>query len=147
MYSLLRAFVVTCLLVSILFAAGCAAPLAMTAGMAAAQAGTGAYVAGELRSGRYATLDEAWQAVHNTVDDLELEILTERISERSRYVMAKEQGGPEFKITAERKSPTATRIRIRVGIIGDVALSRLTMRRIDYHLTAITERSEFDDDR
>jgi hypothetical protein len=145
MHSLARLFCTASLFLMAGLSGSCAAPFAVTAGMAAAQAGSGAYTGGELRAARYATLDQTMEAVYATIDDLELEILTERTRTRSRYIMAKEQRGPEFKITIERKSRMATRIRIRVGIIGDVALSRLTMRRIDYHLAKIASWEEFDD--
>jgi len=126
-------------------AGGCAAPIVATAGMGVAQAGTGAYVAGELRAARHITLDEGWQAAQLAVDDLGLDRENTVIGERRRYVLASEPRGPRFRITVERKAPMATRFRVRVGLIGDVALSRLTMRRIDHHLAEIASWTEFDE--
>jgi hypothetical protein len=109
MHSLARLFCTASLFLMAGLSGSCAAPFAVTAGMAAAQAGSGAYTGGELRAARYATLDQTMEAVYATIDDLELEILTERTRTRSRYIMAKEPRGPEFKITVERKSRMATR--------------------------------------
>jgi len=145
MYSFFRWFLSGCLLPAALTLAGCAAPLVMSAGMTAAKAGAGTYVGRELRTARHVTIDEAWLASHRALDDLELEPETTVIRDRSRYVVAREPGGPRFRITVERKAPLATRIRIRVGFIGDVALSRLTMRRIDHHLAGIEPRTKLDE--
>jgi hypothetical protein len=145
MYSFVRFASSACLCLVVLALSGCAAPIIVTAGVAAAQAGTGAYASGELRTARHVTMEQAWQATLLALDDLEVETLTTVIRSRSRYVAAREPGGPRFRVTVERKAPMATKFRIRVGFIGDVALSRLTMRRIDYQLAKIASWKEFDD--
>lgn len=145
MSAIRRSIVIMCLCFFSFGSQGCAVPaVAVSAGIAAAQAGTGTYRAGELRAGRFVTMDEAWHAVERAIDDLEIEPETTVVRDRRRYVMAREPGGPRFRITVERKSRTATRIRIRVGFIGDAALSRLTMRRIDHHLAEIAPRTNVD---
>ena len=123
------------LFVGALIPAGCAAPLLATAapiGVAAAKAGSSAFTHGELRVARYATMDETWQAVQLALERLQLTVHTERIDERSRYLMAMdEKYWPEMKIRLDRRSPVMTKISIRVGLLGDPAVSNHLLRHID----------------
>jgi hypothetical protein len=50
------------------------------------------------------------------------------------YIMAKADGGPEIKVNLKAKSPMITKIEVRVGLMGDAAVSRLVLSRIDAHL-------------
>lgn len=115
---------------------GCAVPVAVatSAGLGAAQAGTSAWANGELRSASYADLDSVFDAVTLAMTDLEVEIVTERRNRRRAYIMAKEPGGPELRISMRRRTPTLTRIGVRVGMIGDLPSSRAVMLRIRHHL-------------
>lgn len=124
-------------LATVLLLTGCATPLiaAVPLGMDAARAGATAYTRGELRVARYATLEETWEATHEALNRLQLVVQVERVGERRWYVMAKDENrGPEMQIRLDRRSPVMTKINIRVGVLGDPAVSSQLLRHIDASL-------------
>ena len=120
--------------------AGCTPPIVLTAGHTMAQAGTSAFIRGELVSARQADLETAWAATLDALDELRFDLQVVRHPDeperqgRSAYVAAGDRGGPRIRIKLERASEAVTRIKIRVDILGDQALSRLILSRIDARL-------------
>ncbi len=120
--------------------AGCATPIVLTAGLTMAQAGTSAFIRGELVSARQADLETAWAATLDALDELRFDLQVVRHPDeperqgRSAYVAAEDRGGPRIRVKLERASEAVTRIKIRVDVLGDQALSRLVLSRIDARL-------------
>jgi hypothetical protein len=117
-------------------APGCAVPItvAATAGISAAQAGSTAWVNGELREGVLSDLETTHNAALLALSDLEADIFTERRGSRSSYIMAKEPGGKEIRISMVRRTPKLTRLGIRIGIIGELSTSRAVLNRVLAHV-------------
>ncbi len=115
---------------------GCAVPIAVaaSAGLAAAEAGSSAWVRGELREAVFADLETVYEAAHAAMRDIEAEVKIERLNERSAYIMAQEDGGPDIRISMTRRTPKVTRIGVRVTIFGDLATSQVVMERLHAHL-------------
>lgn len=146
---MLRALLILCALIMSLLLVSCAAPLMAAAplGFDAARAGASAYSRGKLRVARYATLDEAWQASHDALEQLQLVVHVQRTGQRRWYVMAKDENrGPEIQISLDRRSPVLTRISIRVGILGDLAVSSQVLRHIDAALLQYRDQRLSPDD-
>lgn len=112
-----------------------------TAGISFAQAGASAFIRGELVSAERATLDESWAAAVAALEELAFDIETLRPPEEaesqglSAYVSAKDPGGPRVKVKLERASDIVTLIRIRIDLLGEQALSRLVLSRIEARLS------------
>jgi hypothetical protein len=120
--------------------AGCATPVAVTAGISVAQAGTAAFISGQLVSARQATLEQAWEATLGAMDELAFDRRAVRPPDahesqgRSAYIMGQDDGGPQVKVKLERASDAVTQIKIRINLLGDQALARLVLSRIDARL-------------
>jgi len=65
---------------------------------------------------------------------LQIPIKVERRSSHKAYLNGQAEGGPQVGVTLTIISPVVTKIEIRVGILGDQAVSRLVMERIDEQL-------------
>jgi hypothetical protein len=118
---------------------GCAplivAPAMMaTAGLTAVQAGTTAYVGGVLESAEKGTLAQAYLDALDAVEELRFELVRTTLDEHYALVMAREAGGRRIRIQLQRKSPIVTKVRIRVGFLGDQAMSRLVLAQIRQEL-------------
>lgn len=126
------------LLVLIIFAtlplSGC--PLVLLGGGAAVGAGAVAYTQGELRSVEAATFERTWDAVHEATRDLGFIITDQNKEPDSASVEARTQDNKEVKIELSAKAPTATEIRIRVGMFGNEALSRVILEKIKRNIGA-----------
>lgn len=126
--------------VAAISASGCAPAIVATAGVSFAQAGASAFISGELRSARQASLEQAWIATLGALDELAFDIQIERPPDDperqglSAYVSAQDRGGPLVKVKLERASDAVTRIKVRIDLLGDQALSRLILARIDARL-------------
>lgn len=119
---------------------GCAplivAPTAVmaTAGLSAVQAGTTAYVGGVLESAEKGTLAQAYLDALDAVEELRFELVRTTLDEHYALVMVREAGGRKIRIQLQRKSPIVTKVRIRVGLLGDQAMSRLVLAQIRQEL-------------
>jgi hypothetical protein len=117
---------------------GCApamiAGAGVTAGFALAQGQAEAFLHGELQAARLVTLEHAINASLTAMDELQLQVRTKRVSDRNAFVMAKAKGGREFQLSFRSDSPIVTKISVRVGVMGDQAVSRLVLSIIDSHL-------------
>jgi hypothetical protein len=118
---------------------GCAstaviAAAGVTAGFGLAQGQAESFITGELKAARLVPMDAVLRATIMAMDEMQLHIIEQRTSDHDAYVMAKAQVGPEFKVKLKAKSPMVTKISIRIGIMGDQAVSRLVLTRIDVKL-------------
>lgn len=105
-----------------------------TAGFGLAQGQAEAFINGELKAARMVRLDDAWRATRAALHELHVPIKGERRAEFDGFVRGRAEGGPEIRIQVKAKAPLITKFEIRVGIIGDQAVSRLILARIDYHM-------------
>lgn len=113
---------------------GCVALVAGAAG-AAAGVGTYAYVSGRLEAHLEHPLDRVWEATQTAVEE-NLEFSVQRADKDAitARMRAKQADGTEIRIDLERQGENLTRIRIRVGVFGDEAKSRLILEKIGEHL-------------
>jgi hypothetical protein len=116
-------------------AAVAAAGIAVGASVAESQATS--FINGSLRAARFVTLEQSVAAAQHAMNDLHLDIRSERIDEHDAYIRGRAEPGPEVKVTMTFKSPMMTRIDVRVGFMGDQTVSRLVLSRIDAHLEHI----------
>lgn len=124
------------------------------------QAGTSAFANGRLDAAREATLELAWEAVRRAMGDLAFapvdtwtsgdtpggpadayhQPLTAPVpndgAPAGAFFLARADGGGEIRIRLISKSAAVTKISIRVGLLGDQALSRLILETIDGHLAS-----------
>jgi hypothetical protein len=111
---------------------GCALPpAALAVGATAMQAGAEAYVGGELRAARLITLDEAEQAARAAFDDAAMDVQRAVPRGDARYLRAGEPRSADVGVLLIRRTPNVTKIRIRVGLLGDPAISQLLLERMD----------------
>jgi hypothetical protein len=103
----------------------------VTAGMSLAQDQATSFIRGELKAARMAPIEDARRAVHAAMSELHLVVLTEREGEHDGYIRGKADGGREIKIFLKADSAVMTRFTVRVGFMGDAAVSKLVMARID----------------
>ena len=140
--SLLRfaqaAAVASMVAVSTMLGSGCVesaiAAAGATAGFGLAQGQAESFIRGELKSCRMISMEEARAAVLIALADLQLQVLAQRDGEYEGYILGKAKGGREIKVYLKSDSPVMTRFSIRVGFMGDMAVSRLVMARIDLAL-------------
>lgn len=117
---------------------GCAesaiAAAGATAGFGLAQTQAEGFIRGELKACRMVPLAEARQAVIDAMNELGLEVNSDRMKEHTGYLRGQAEGGREIGVSLKADSPRMTRFEIRVGMMGDAAVSRLVMSRIDHAL-------------
>jgi hypothetical protein len=111
---------------------GCAAPpmIIASAGLTAFQEGSTAFIRGELESADAIPISAFYQSSLDALKDLNFRIVSSRLSPRSARIQAVETGGRSIRIDLEKKSPSVTKLNIRVGIFGDQAVSRLIQQSI-----------------
>jgi hypothetical protein len=120
------------MVVALALGSGCA--LMLVGGAAAAGAGTYAYVAGELRSSEAVPLEKAWSAAQAAVKDMEYAVTEKQKDAASGKLTARGAGDKKITITVEKESAAVTKIRIRVGTLGDKTLSYQILEKIRSHL-------------
>jgi hypothetical protein len=103
----------------------------LTVGLGLAQGQAESYIRGELKSARMVKMDKARDAVFAATSELQLTITEERLYPSKIMLRASAEGGREIKVYLRYESPVMTQITIRVGMMGDSAVSRLVMARID----------------
>ena len=131
----LRIAAVSALMLGAFLNAGCVestiAAAGATAGFGLAQGQAESFIRGELKSARLVPIAAARQAVLQTMGELQLQILEQRQSRYQNFYRAKADGGREIKIYLKADSAVITRFTVRVGMMGDSAVSRVVMSRID----------------
>jgi hypothetical protein len=121
---------------------GCVAPtIIASAGANALQAGTAAFINGELDAAQIAPLEDALAAAVGTLQDLKFGAIHTRRGEHSVTVYAQETNGREVRIILVPRSPLVTKINIRVGLMGDQAISRLLLAEVQARCPAVPEPS------
>ncbi len=113
------------LLASTTLLSGCLVVAAAGAG-----AGTYAYVTGELSSVEQASVDKVWSATQSAVKDLQFTVKEQSKDALQGRLVAEQADKTDITIKVERESETLTKVRIRVGVFGDEATSRIIMDKI-----------------
>ena len=123
------------LLAAALACAGCGPPILIaSASLRAAHFGTSAYFDGQLEAAVVHPFELTTQAARTALEELEFEIVSDVERPNALYLRAKETGWREIKLSVYRKSPRVTKINMRIGILGDQAISRLILGRIFFLL-------------
>lgn len=104
--------------------------LLLLGGGAAVGAGAVAYKHGELSSVEAATFERTWDAAHEALRDLGFVVTDQHKEPDSASIEARTADNTKIDLTLEAKSPNATEIRIRVGYVGNEALSRTILEKI-----------------
>jgi hypothetical protein len=121
---------------------GCLAPAVIaTASFSVAQTGASAYIGGELVSAYVAPLDQVVESARGALEGLEFCPRAEREGELSMYILVRELKGREVGVRLESATPKVTRVKIRVGVWGDQALSQVIQKKIEEELAARAPRS------
>jgi hypothetical protein len=121
-------FIVSILLGNI----GCG--VALFAGGAAAGAGSYAYVKGELRATEAVSLENAYQAAQQAMNDLEFTVANKQKDAFYAEINARRASGKKIKVKFDKESNSLTRIKIRVGTFGDESMSHKILERIKKHI-------------
>jgi hypothetical protein len=111
---------------------GCA--LFLIGGGAAAGAGAVAYSRGQLRSVQETPFERAWDAAQDAMRDLGFVVTYQEKEPDSGKLLARTKDNEEVEVRLEAESTTATEIRIRVGWLGNEALSNVILEKIKQHL-------------
>jgi hypothetical protein len=101
---------------------------------AAAGIGVYAYVDGVLKDTEEAPLASSYDATVEAMKDLEFRIKEQSKDALKARVVAEEADKTEVKVDMEASGEKITNFRIRVGVFGDEAKSRLIMDKIKKHL-------------
>lgn len=112
--------------------AGLSGCLAVAAG--AAGAGTVAYIRGELDAPISRSLDDVDRAANRAADQLHFAKINEGSDALSRVITLRTAEDKKIEVRLSRTTDTLTRVRIRVGVFGDEALSRLLLDKIQANL-------------
>jgi hypothetical protein len=125
---------------------GCAAPVVIaSAGTSALQAGTSAYINGELDSAQIAPMATVYAAALDALSDLQFPLSSSRMISSRAGINAQEVNGRSIRIELTAKSPVVTKINIRVGLVGDQAVSRLLLAEIQARCPAVPTPSPPDE--
>ena len=111
---------------------GCA--LFLIGGGAAAGAGAVAYSRGQLRSVQETPFERAWDAAQDAMRDLGFVVTHQEKDPDSAKLLARTKDNEEVEIHLKEETTTGTEIRIRVGWLGNEALSNVILEKIKQHL-------------
>ena len=119
---------------------GCVAPSAVAAGagITALEYGVTAWRKGLLSTAELASLDDAHAAVLQTLSELEFANIKGRRAENGRWTewIAIDGQDRKVKVRCTRISPVMTKLKIRIGILGDEAVSLALHQQINERLRA-----------
>lgn len=107
--------------------------VAVVAG-AAAGAGTVAYLRGELEASLDKNLDGVLRATNRGLEQLQFAKISEKKDALVAEVVARTARDQKVGVTLEKVSDTLTRVKIRVGMFGDEAISRALLDKIKGNL-------------
>lgn len=102
----------------------------------AAGAGAGAgvatvsYIKGELQSNYPASLDRTWEETLGALKDLDIKIVYTERNKVNGNIEGRKNDGTKIKITLFQETTGTTLVKIRVGVFGDDAYSRVINSRI-----------------
>ena len=119
-------------------AGGCASAVIMgasvTAGVGLATSQAEAYINGELKAARMVPLEMAEHATLLALAQFETIFRVHKQEKDRIYIMAKADGGTDIRVSMLYRTPVLTKFEIRVGMMGDQAVSSLIMSQIDLML-------------
>lgn len=101
----------------------------IVAAAAGATAGTTLYIKGELTYTAEASLDRAWSAVKEVVEDLEYEVKDTAKDAQTAKLVAEQADGTDVTITLKLQGELVE-FGIRVGVFGNEAQSKMIMDEI-----------------
>ena len=111
--------------------------IALAVGGAAAAGGAAvAFVSGELQGVEPSSMEKSFLATNRALEDLGFEVKKRQRDALASEIIAHSTSDKRVLVQLERESDKVTRIRIRVGIFGDEAVSRLVLKRIESNLEA-----------
>ena len=93
-------------------------------------AGTVAYIGGELKSAEEVSLNRAWKAAQNAMDNLGFTITSKEKDAFYGQLIARGASDKKIKIKLKKQADNITEIKIRVGIFGDESMSRQILEKI-----------------
>ncbi|MBP1684399.1 MAG: hypothetical protein H6Q33_542, partial [Deltaproteobacteria bacterium] len=96
-------------------------------GGAAAGAGAVAYSRGQLRSVQETRFERAWDAAQDAMRDLGFVVTHQEKDPDSAKLLARTKDNEEVEIHLKEETTTVTEIRIRVGWLGNEALSNVIL--------------------
>jgi hypothetical protein len=108
----------------VIFQAGC-----LVVGAVGAGAGTAMYVRGDLETKSSKPVAEVYSAVEQACKELEFEIYKHEQKAFSGLIVANSDFG-KVAFTMKGKSPTETKLSIRVGTFGDKGASELILTKL-----------------
>lgn len=115
----------------IAFAGGCAPPILFaSAGLSAVEEGTSAFIRGELRAARNVPLPTALQAAKDSLEELGFTIKNTGTRGSYAFVIARDADNRPVTVRLLGPTPVITKIKVRIGVFGDGAVSQLLMDRI-----------------
>lgn len=125
----LRVIAALLLVTPIVWTSGC---LAVAAG--AAGAGTVAYIRGQLEASVSHNIDAVDRAANRAAEQLRFAKINESADALTRVITLRTAEDKKIEVKISRSTDTLTQIRIRVGVFGDEALSRLLLEKIQANL-------------
>ena len=100
---------------------GCtAAVLATGAGIGA---GTYAWMQGELKRTYPATFDRVWNAANDSLQALEMPVVSQQRDALKGTIMAKRADGSDVRVEIKYLTEKTTEVGVRVGLLGDRSAS------------------------
>ena len=125
----LREYLVRLVLVATVICSNGCALFLIGAGVAIG-VGTAKYVGGELQSADEVTMDRAWKASLQAMQELEFRVTKQQKDALAGEIVARRADDTRILIRFKKQSDTVTEMRIRVGTFGDEQLSRLIYEKI-----------------
>lgn len=123
-----RLAVVVALSCTLISLTGCA--LFLVGAGAAIGAGSVAYVSGELRGAEEASMDRAWNAATTAMEQLEFKVTKSQKDALAGEITARRADDTRIVVRLRKQTDRITEIRVRVGVFGDEALSRVIYDKI-----------------
>jgi len=115
---------------AMLVCSGCVAVVAAGAAGAAAVA----WVRGELQTTLSANLDRSFNAAKEAIEDLQFVKVSERKDALLGVLVARNAADKKIEIRLENMATNATKVGIRVGVVGDQELSLAILEKIKANL-------------
>lgn len=109
---------------------GCVAVVAA----GAAAGGTAAYIRGELETNLPAAYEDAVRASNKAITDLQFAPVNQKKDALKAVLLARTAEDKKVEIRLDRIANDVTRLRIRVGVIGDQGLSLAVFEKIRANL-------------
>jgi hypothetical protein len=127
-----RSIVVLALVLVVVLASACAAPLALAgSSLDIAHAGSVVFTRGRLKTAYRVPLEQAYATAHQALENLMYDVKAERLRGDEAYVGGRGADGRAIAIEFSESSPAVTRMTIRVGFWGDQAVSNVILSEFE----------------